>query len=158
MTAKKKSSGKSDDAKASGKKSSPKVYTDPDLRDKIKAEIMAGDKGGKPDQWSARKSQLVAAEYKKAGGEYVKDKKTDAQKSLDQWTDEDWQTADGDKAIDGDETARYLPKEAWDKLSPAEQKATNAKKKAASKKGEQFVPNTEAAKKAREKATKKSKD
>jgi len=30
-------------------------YTDPDLRDEIKEEVKAGDKGGKPGQWSARK-------------------------------------------------------------------------------------------------------
>jgi len=30
-------------------------YTDPDLREEIKEEVKAGDKGGKPGQWSARK-------------------------------------------------------------------------------------------------------
>ena len=48
--------------------SDPDRYTDPDLRDRIKAEIMAGDKGGKPGQWSARKAQMVASEYEHAGG------------------------------------------------------------------------------------------
>ena len=32
--------------------------------------IMAGSKGGKPGQWSARKAQLLAARYKKAWGGY----------------------------------------------------------------------------------------
>ena len=31
---------------------------------------MAGSKGGKPGQWSARKAQMVASAYKKAGGGY----------------------------------------------------------------------------------------
>ena len=31
---------------------------------------MAGDKGGKPGQWSARKAQLVAQRYEKTGGGY----------------------------------------------------------------------------------------
>ena len=73
-------------AKAKGKsKSSPDIYTDPALRDRLKDEITAGDKGGKPGQWSARKAQLLAAEYEKAGGDYKngKQKKTDEQKHLE---------------------------------------------------------------------------
>ena len=54
-----------------------------------------------------------------------------------------------DKAIQKDGTTkRYLPKKAWAKLSPEERDKTDAKKQAASKKGKQFVPNTEKAKKA----------
>lgn len=30
-------------------------YTDPDLRDEVKEEVHASDKGGRPGQWSARK-------------------------------------------------------------------------------------------------------
>jgi hypothetical protein len=58
-------------------------YTDPALRERLKEEIKAGDKGGKPGQWSARKSQLLAHEYEKAGGGYKNDKKTEAQKDLE---------------------------------------------------------------------------
>jgi hypothetical protein len=36
----------------------------------IKDRVMAGSKGGKPGQWSARKAQLVAQQYEKAGGGY----------------------------------------------------------------------------------------
>ena len=36
-------------------------YTDPALRERLKAEITAGDKGGRPGQWSARKAQLLAS-------------------------------------------------------------------------------------------------
>jgi hypothetical protein len=43
-------------------------YTDPELRDEVKEEIHNGDKGGAPGQWSARKAQMMAAEYKKRGG------------------------------------------------------------------------------------------
>ncbi len=143
------------DGKSKGKaRSSAKVYTDPKLRERLKAEITAGDKGGKPGQWSARKAQLLAAEYKKAGGEY-KDSAgpTEAQDHLNQWTDEKWQTADGEPAIREGETTRYLPKAAWDELSPAEKKATEAKKSAGSKAGKQFVANTPKAKAARKKAS-----
>ena len=135
--------------------SDPEVYTDPELRDRLKDEITAGDKGGKPDQWSARKAQLLAHEYEKAGGDYKngKKKKTEAQAHLDSWTDEDWQTADGNDADREGGMTRYLPAEAWDKLTPAQKKATNAKKRAGSKQGEQFVANTAAAKQARKSST-----
>lgn len=46
------------------------VYTKPTLRKQIFQRIKAGDKGGAPGQWSARKSQLLAREYKAAGGGY----------------------------------------------------------------------------------------
>lgn len=45
-------------------------YTKPELRKKIFERIKAGSKGGKPGQWSARKAQMVAKEYKSAGGGY----------------------------------------------------------------------------------------
>lgn len=131
-------------------------YTKPELREHIKKKVTAGTKGGRAGQWSARKAQLVAAEYEKAGGGYS-GQKTSKQKHLDQWTKEDWKTADGKPAARktkaGKKTmARYLPKKAWDKLSPAEKKATDVKKRKASKKGEQFVANTKPAKKARRSA------
>ena len=68
-------------------------YTKPELRERIKDRIMAGSKGGKPGQWSARKAQLLAQEYEKAGGGYQggKDSK---QKSLEKWGKEKWQTKD----------------------------------------------------------------
>lgn len=33
--------------------------TDPTLWDKVKQEVAAGDKGGKPGHWSARKAQMA---------------------------------------------------------------------------------------------------
>lgn len=45
-------------------------YTKPKLRKKIFNRIKAGNKGGASGQWSARKAQMVAAAYKKAGGGY----------------------------------------------------------------------------------------
>mgnify|MGYP003302552970 CR=1 FL=1 len=47
-----------------------KKYTKPSLRERIKDRIMASSKGGKSGQWSARKAQMLAAEYKKKGGGY----------------------------------------------------------------------------------------
>ena len=45
-------------------------YTKPGMRKRMFNTIMAGSKGGKPGQWSARKAQLLALRYKKAGGGY----------------------------------------------------------------------------------------
>lgn len=45
-------------------------YTKPGMRKRLFESIKAGGKGGKPGQWSARKAQLLASEYKKAGGGY----------------------------------------------------------------------------------------
>lgn len=137
------------------KASSKATYTDPELRERLKSEIREGDKGGEPGQWSARKSQLLAAAYKKAGGSYTNKKPTAEQQSLHEWTEEEWQTSDGKPAKREGGTTRYLPKEAWDELSEAEKKATNAKKKASSRAGEQFIDNTAKAKAARQKTTKK---
>jgi hypothetical protein len=53
-----------------------------------------------------------------------------------------------DKAIQPGYTKRYLPEKAWASLSKKEREETDRKKKEASKKGKQFVSNTEAAKKA----------
>ena len=45
-------------------------YTKPSMRKRLFEKIMAGSRGGKPGQWSARKAQLLAKEYKDAGGGY----------------------------------------------------------------------------------------
>ena len=45
-------------------------YTKPSLRKRIFSRIKAGTKGGKAGQWSARKAQMLAKAYKKAGGGY----------------------------------------------------------------------------------------
>ena len=45
-------------------------YTKPGMRKSIFERIKAGGKGGAPGQWSARKAQMLAMQYKKAGGGY----------------------------------------------------------------------------------------
>ena len=47
-------------------------YTNPALRKRLFSKIKAGTKGGKAGQWSARKAQMLALQYKKAGGGYRK--------------------------------------------------------------------------------------
>lgn len=120
-------------------------YTDPELRERLKDEITAGDRGGRPGQWSARKAQLLAHEYQSAGGGYTGGK-DETQQHLSEWTEQEWQTADGgERARHGEETSRYLPKEAWDQLSPQEKAATESAKREGSRRGEQHVANTPAA-------------
>ena len=64
-----------------------------------------------------------------------------------------------DKAIEPGKksTERYLPESAWKAMSKAERKKTDDKKKRESRKGKQFVENTEKAKRARRMASKKAK-
>ena len=45
-------------------------YTKPAMRRAIFNRIKAGGKGGAPGQWSARKAQMLAREYKAKGGGY----------------------------------------------------------------------------------------
>ena len=45
-------------------------YTKPEMRKALFNKIKAGTKGGDPGEWSARKAQLLASEYKKKGGGY----------------------------------------------------------------------------------------
>lgn len=45
-------------------------YTRPTMRKRLFERIKAGGKGGRPGQWSARKAQMLAQQYKQAGGGY----------------------------------------------------------------------------------------
>ena len=45
-------------------------YTKPGMRKSLFESIKAGGKGGKPGQWSARKAQMLAKQYKEKGGGY----------------------------------------------------------------------------------------
>ena len=54
-------------------------------------------------------------------------------------------------------TSRYLPEAAWAAMSKSERKKTDDKKKRESRKGKQFVKNTEKAKRARRMASERAK-
>ena len=116
------------------------AYTKSSLRERIKNRIMAGSKGGKPGQWSARKSQLLSQQYKKAGGGYI-GPKTKKQKSLSKWTKEEWGTKSGKPSTQGPKATgeRYLPKKALSSLSAKEYASTTRAKREGMKKGKQFV-------------------
>ena len=115
-------------------------YTKPKLREAIKDRIMAGSKGGRPGQWSARKAQLVAQAYEKAGGGYS-GSKTRKQKSLSKWTKEEWGTRSGKPSTQGPKATgeRYLPKRALKALSASEYAATTRAKREGTRAGKQFV-------------------
>ncbi len=125
------------------------TYTDPELRERLKEEIKAGGKGGRPGQWSARKSQLLVRAYEDAGGGYRHEgERTDSQRHLHEWSEQDWHTKDGDARARGKDgtTARYLPDAAWKLLTKAEREATDRRKRSGD---EQHVDNTDAAREAR---------
>lgn len=103
--------------------------------------------GGK---WSARAAQLAVAYYKKSGGGYSGPKK--ASNKLTKWTNEKWRTRDGKKAKRKGGTARYLPDAAWKSMTKGEAKATDDKKRKASRKGKGVVANTRKAKSAGKRA------
>ncbi len=124
-------------------------YTKPDLRRQIKAELMQSDKGGKPGQWSARKSQLLVQEYEKQGGGYKQDQKDDAAKSLEEWGEQDWQTQGGEEQARQDgKTKHYLPQAVWERLSEEEKQEAEQIKQKASRQGQQYVEWTPAIKQA----------
>lgn len=62
--------------------------------------------------------------------------KTKRQQSLTDWTNQKWRTSSG-KPSNG--KRRYLPDAAWNALTPAEKRATNAAKAKGNKQGKQFV-------------------
>ena len=121
------------------------VYSNPELRERIKKRILASGKGGRPGQWSARKAQMVAQEYKKAGGKY-KSGPTSKQKSLKRWTKQEWTTPSGKPSIQGPKATGevYAPKRAIEKLRSsaggmAKLAAATRKKREATREGEQFA-------------------
>lgn len=105
--------------------------TNEKLWERAKAEAKA-KMGGKH---SARAMQLAGKIYKDKGGSYT-GPKTEAQQSMSKWTKEEWTTSSG-KPSEG--KRRYLPKKAWEALTPAEKSATNKAKAAGAKEGKQFV-------------------
>lgn len=57
-------------AKAPSRVNEAGVYTKPSMRKALFEDIKAGGKGGRPGQWSARKAQMLAQQYKTKGGGY----------------------------------------------------------------------------------------
>ena len=109
-------------------------YTKPKLRERIKNRIMRGNKGGRPGQWSARKSQMLALAYKRAGGGY-RGGKSKAAKSLSRWSKQKWRTKSGKNSRKTGE--RYLPSRLIKKMSSSQYAYETRKKRKATKSGKQ---------------------
>ena len=58
--------------KAKSKVNEAGIYSKSAMRNRLFEILPAGTRGGDPGEWSARKAQLLASEYKKAGGGYKK--------------------------------------------------------------------------------------
>jgi hypothetical protein len=56
--------------KAKSKVNQSGNYTKPTMRKNLFNRIKASTKGGKAGQWSARKAQMLAKQYKAKGGGY----------------------------------------------------------------------------------------
>jgi hypothetical protein len=121
--------------------SSPSPYADPELWQRAKDAALRRLGG----RHSARAMQVAGALYRAAGGRY-RGPPTATQRSLAKWTREDWTTASGARACRrtarGTRCDRYLPRAAWQDLTPTQTAATRRVKLRASS---QYVPNTPAA-------------
>jgi hypothetical protein len=56
--------------KAKSKVNAAGNYTKPTMRKALFESIKAGTKGGDPGEWSGRKAQMLAVQYKAKGGGY----------------------------------------------------------------------------------------
>lgn len=112
--------------------------TDPGLWERAKEEAKSR-MGGKH---SARAMQLATQIYKKKGGGYSGPKPTASSNSLKKWTKQKWQWSGKDKPGPGG-TGVYLPKAKADRLKSTEEgrkklRAASAKKREATRAGEQY--------------------
>jgi len=110
------------------------IRLNPELWERVKKEVTAGDKGGNPGQWSARKGQMAVKLYKDRGGGYSGPKPKDG---LAAWTKQNWMTKSGKPSLETGE--RYLPEKAIKALSAKEYAATTRAKRRGMKEGKQFV-------------------
>ena len=92
---------------------------------------------------SARAMQLAVKYYKDMGGRYSGAKSSS--NKLSKWSKQDWgYVSKGDEKKPKSRRGRYLPKSVRTSLTDAQKRATNRKKKEATKKGKQYAPYTEA--------------
>jgi len=98
--------------------------TKPKLWEQVKSIVKRGSKGGKSGKWSARKSQLAVAMYKKKGGGYIG--KKDPCNSLTKWSKEKWGYVKGSNSKK--RRGRYLPKIVRENLSSKERREENKRK------------------------------
>ena len=113
---------------ATANKLDPKKWA----RAKAKAKAKMGGKH------SARAMQLAVKYYKDMGGRYGGSKSSS--NKLSKWSKQKWDYVSiGDKKKPKSKRGRYLPKSVRTSLTDAQKRATNRKKKEASKKGSQYA-------------------
>lgn len=98
--------------------------TNPKLWESVKKNILRSSKGGPANKWSARKSQLSVAEYKKRGGGYVG--KKSSCNSLTKWSREKWGYVS--PRLGSKKRGRYLPEVVRKNLSSRERMVENRRK------------------------------
>ena len=104
---------------------------------------------GKFNNWSARAAQ-IASKYCKdpnygRGGKKKKNEAALPEGGLSDWEKENWTHSDGTPCGGGDKDgsqSRCKPASKWKGMSKGEKAADNAKKKAGTKAGKQYVPAT----------------
>ena len=107
---------------------------DPEKWARAKAKAKA-KMGGKH---SARAMQLAVKYYKDMGGRYSGAKSSS--NKLSKWSKQDWgYVSKGDEKKPKSQRGRYLPKSVRTSLTDAQKRATNRKKKEATKKGKQYA-------------------
>lgn len=104
----------------------------------IVTKVKKNSKGGKKNQWSARKAQLAVKEYKEKGGKYIG--KKSKKNSLVKWTKQKWRTKSGKNSIQGPNSTgeRYLPDKAIKSLTKKEYNKSTNKKRKSIKLGKQY--------------------
>ena len=102
------------------KRSNPKLW------EKIKKQVLRGNKGGVPNKWSARKAQLSIMKYKSSGGKYI-GKKSKCN-SITKWTKEKWGYIGGKGSNYKKHKGRYLPEVVRKNLSKKEKEIENKRK------------------------------
>ena len=115
----------------------------------IGGQVVKRGEDGKFDNWSARAAQ-IASNYCKnpnygRGGKKKKNEAALPEGDLGDWEKENWTHSDGTPCGGGDKDgsqSRCKPASKWKGMSKGEKAADNAKKKAGTKAGKQYVPAT----------------
>lgn len=117
------------------------MYTNPSLREELREDVLWGDRGGLPGQWSARKAQILKDEYEAHGGGYL-GPLTRSQRSLRKWSRQRWGTRSGRNSVIGVGATgeRYLPRAVLRRLSAKDYRATTAAKRRSLRAGAQYSP------------------
>ena len=137
---------------AARRRTDENTYSNPEMREQLRAEIRAAAKGGEPGTWSARKSQLLTLAYQKAGGGYLQQHPNSKPNKVQGAGAQDWRTASEKPTRRSAGAGGYLSAGASDDLTPAQRKAATAKRLAGPKGGKHPVATATATKPARKHA------